>query len=328
MVRKLKNTPFADLLSLMVNWAKALRGETASPTLLSDASFNEEAFVETYGAKPFFMLSRNLARLHLCYSFGEFNTAVPIARTMRRSAPSLIGNIRTVLFQFWSALALAENYTQASEAERGDDLAQMQDARRAFEVLARSCPENFLCKSLLLSAEIERVTGDQYAAEGSFERAISYANETNMVQHQAIANELYGAFWLRRGNRKIAAVYMREAHEHYARWGAGAKARHLAERYRELLEFLQSAPNEPVPAIGRETLDLSTIIKAAHAVSRNIELEEFLKELLRIAIENAGARKGALIEERDGRLFAVAHGTADAGDVAFLQDTAIGPETP
>ncbi|MFM9884817.1 MAG: ATP-binding protein, partial [Burkholderiales bacterium] len=182
--------------------------------------------------------------------------------------------------------------------------------------------------SLLLSAAIERVAGDQYAAEGFFERAVSYADETHMVQHQALANELYGNFWLQRGNRKIASLYLREAREHYVRWGAHAKARSLTERHSELLAVASPGAAQSVPQSPPETLDLLTIVKAAHAVTLNIELEEFLKQLLTIAIENAGARKGVLIEERERRLFAVVHGTDDAGDVAFLQDAAIGPETP
>ncbi|MFN0303966.1 MAG: sensor histidine kinase [Burkholderiales bacterium] len=253
LVKKLKNVPFADLLALILNWARALRGETASSVSLTDASFDEGAYAQTYGAKPFFMLSRSLARLHLCYTFGALDAAIAIARTARASAPALIGNIRTVLFDFWSALTLAANYARASESERADNLAQMESARRSFEVLARSCPENFLCQSVLLSAEIERVAGDLYGTEGLYERAISYANEANMVQHQALASELYGNFWLRRGNRKIASLYLRQAQEHYLRWGASAKARQLGERHGDLLEVVPRVTNEPVAAIGPET---------------------------------------------------------------------------
>jgi predicted ATPase/signal transduction histidine kinase len=333
LVRKLKNAPFADMLSLTINWAEALRGGTESPVSLTNASFAEEAFLANYGTKPFFLLSWQLARLHLLYSFGMIESAVPIARALRAKAQTLIGNLRTVLFDFWSGLTLAAHYGQASASEREDDLRQMQDAQRSFAVLARSCPENFLCQSLLLSAEIERVTGHDFAAEGLFEQAIGYANDTGMVQHQALAKELYGGFWLGRGNRKIASLYLREARAHYASWGADAKVRALTERHGELLDVTvvdvsdRQVLESPVDS-RRETLDLSTIVKAAHAVTRNIELEAFLKELLRITIENAGARQGVLIEERDGRLFVVAHRMAEGGDNAVLPDVAIDADAP
>ena len=228
-----------------------------------------------------------------------------------------------MLFDFWSALTLAEHHAQATKAERNDDLAQMRNAQRSFAVLAQSCAENYQCQWLLLSAEIERVAGEHHIAQDLFERAISYADESRMVQHQALANELYGNFWLRRGNRKIGLLHLREAHARYARWGADAKARHLAERHSELLEIGPRVTTEIGSA--RETLDLATIGKAAHAVSLSIGLNTFLKELLRIAIENAGARKGVLIEERAGKLFAVVHGTAEADAVSLLEDAAIGP---
>ncbi|HSF46910.1 MAG TPA: GAF domain-containing protein, partial [Burkholderiales bacterium] len=69
-----------------------------------------------------------------------------------------------------------------------------------------------------------------------------------------------------------------------------------------------------------ETLDISTILKAAHAIAEKIDLHEFLKQMLKIAIENAGARRGVLIEEREGELFIAAEGTVDSDQVALPRE--------
>src|SRR5262249_1469834 len=87
-------------------------------------------------------------------------------------------------------------------------------------------------------------------------------------------------------------------------WGAMAK----------VAELDRSAPTEeapvtpavsadsgtrPVPPL--ETIDLTTVMKAAQALSAELELPKLLGDLMRIAIENAGAERGILIlEDSDG----------------------------
>jgi len=50
--------------------------------------------------------------------------------------------------------------------------------------------------------------------------------------------------------------------------------------------------------------------------------------MLKIAIENAGATRGVLIEERQGELFIAAEGTADADEVVLLRDTPLASGAP
>ena len=110
-------------------------------------------------------------------------------------------------------------------------LAEMEQARRSLAILAENCPENFLCQSLLLSAEIERISGHPLAALDLYERAIGYAESTAMLQHQALANELCARFWLERRQAEVAAVFLAAARRAYARWGATAKVSDLERRY-------------------------------------------------------------------------------------------------
>ena len=65
--------------------------------------------------------------------------------------------------------------------------------------------------TLMLSAEIERVCGRDFSAQDLYDRAVRCAAETGLLQHQALANELYGKFWLGRGREKIAEVFLSEA---------------------------------------------------------------------------------------------------------------------
>ncbi|HSE39071.1 MAG TPA: sigma 54-interacting transcriptional regulator [Blastocatellia bacterium] len=319
LIRKLKITSFADALKIMLNWARALEGDTLSPLSLSDESFDEDEYLETYNGNPFFTTFHAVARLHLCYVFEEYAKALEAARAARWTVYQLSGTIWPVIFDFWNSLTLAANYTTATQDERTAYLDEMRKSQRSLQVLADNCPENFLCQSLLLSAEIERVSGRDFSAQDLYDRAVNYASEAGLLQHQALANELFGRFWLGRGQRKIAEVFLVEARDCYAKWGAISKAENLETRHGGLLDRrlrLQRMGSEiggtPTDA---EALDVATAIKAAQAMAREIDLETLLGRLMTIAIENAGAERGSLILERDGQAFIQAEGTLESVEV-------------
>ncbi len=64
----------------------------------------------------------------------------------------------------------------------------------------------------------------------------------------------------------------------------------------ELPEF------SPVPTASPGQVDTTTIIKASHMLSREIHLDRLLDKLMQIVMENAGAQKGVLIIDHDGRM--------------------------
>src|SRR5438132_11182336 len=66
-------------------------------------------------------------------------------------------------------------------------------------------------------------------------------------------------------------------------------------------------------------LDIATVMKAAHAITSELVLEDFLRELVRIAIENAGAQRGVFLQAQDGQLSIAAEGSVDAGAVTLVR---------
>ena len=86
-------------------------------------------------------------------------------------------------------------------------------------------------------------------------------------RERALANELSARFWLERGQRKIAAVFMAEARSGYARWGAAAKVKHLERKYPDILDTETGARlRRPTEAV-TPSLDISTVMKGAHAIT-------------------------------------------------------------
>lgn len=319
--KKLKVASVGDAQKVLLNWARALQGETKAPLSLSDEEFDENEYVEAYGDNPFFLICYAVTKMQLCYVFGEYGKALEASRMGRGIIHHLEGTIWIPVFDFWYALTLAASYADASQDEQETYLGEMEEARRSFAILAENCPENFLVQSLLLSAEIERLAGRELSALELYERALAYAREIRMIQHQALANEMLAKFWLGRGQEMVAAVFLTEARSCYADWGAAAKVESLERNYHEVLNWRMS------PSFGLETietsavdtvadsLDVATAMKAAQAIAREIDLEKLLRTLLSIAIENAGAERGSLLLEQDGQAFVRAEGTRETVDV-------------
>jgi predicted ATPase/signal transduction histidine kinase len=325
LVERLKNVGFADALRLVMGWARALQGQTHSPLALSHShgeGFDEANYVQTYRDNPFFTMFHAIARLHVCYLLDDQAQALNAVRSVRETAHRLTGMIWSVLFDFWGSLTLLANLERASDAaERELWLSDVRLAQRTLGVLARSCADNFLCHSLLLEAELARVDGQHERALALYERAIQFADETATVQHQALANELFARFWLHRGHRGIATQYLRGALAHYEAWGAQAKVRQLLERHSDLFGRIATSPASQTLHAGSEDLDLVTIVKAARAIAESIEPDQLLERLLAIAIENAGARRGLLLEQAEGVVYLVAEGAGDGAAVTLRHGT-------
>jgi PAS domain S-box-containing protein len=324
LIRKLKATGFADSLKLLLNWARALQGKGVAPLSLSGDGIDEQEYVESHRDNPFFTTFHAVTRLKLCYMLGEYQEALSCARTARNVVYHLAGTIWPVEFEFWNGLTLAANYASAGAPERTIYREEIEAAKKTLAVLAENCPENFLCQSLLLSAELERVAGDQLSALDLFERAIRYAQDTGTVQHQALANELCGRFWLGGGHEQVAAVFLGEARQAYDRWGASAKVAELERRYgaalaRNIPEGGRFAAENltgnatTVATAGAEasSIDLVTVMKAARVLAGEIDLERLLEKLMVIALENAGAERGGLVLEHAGAPRVHAHGSGD-----------------
>ena len=163
-----------------------------------------------------------------------------------------------------------------------------------LKLWADNCPENFLNRFALVSAELARITGRDQEAMQLYEQAIRSAGDNGFVQNEGLGHELAANFYRERGFARIADTYLREARSCYVRWGARGKVAHLDEILPRLPEKDRAAtPGGNVAQVGQ--LDAITVAKACQAISGEIVLSDLLDTLMRIVLENAGAEKGYLI---------------------------------
>jgi len=229
------------------------------------------------------------------------------------------------LHNFYDSLSLLALFKDVDPTVQEKYITQVTVNQEKMRQWAENAPMNYLHKWQLVEAEKCRLLGKNYEAGDWYDRAISVAKENGFIQEEALANELAAKFYLTWGKEKIAAGYIQEAYYCYARWGAKAKVTYLEQKYPQLLATILQQTN-PIITSGATIsptlmkgvtstssshsqnlwLDFPAVMKAAQAISQEIELEKLLATLMQIAIAYAGAQTGILVLNQETEWLVVA----------------------
>ena len=326
-LKRVKMEAFEDAPQVILQWARALQGDTERATSLTGDGFDETAYCRAHKNQGLFEMFYLVPKLMLFYSFEDYQAATEILRELNRVLSDYTGTIWDAVTVFYHALLLTGQADLRSGAVElsADVWAKLDTLSARLRHWADNAPENFRAQSLIVSAEIARVGGSDAEALDLFGSALDVAACQECPRELALANELLARFWNRRGHPIVASLFLRAAIDRYAEWGAIAKARQLEEKFPHLLTFafLGESKDITVADSRREAtipLDFATLTKAAHAIAVEIEFDSLLKTLIQISIENAGAQRGIFLQECDGELRMMAEGTTDS---ASLLDAAL-----
>ena len=252
----------------------------------------------------------------------DYSQAVKIAGLTEKYKESLGALIHLPEHNFYYSLSLLAHYPNATKTEKKQYLKQVAAKQKQMKNWAHHAPMNFQNKYELVEAEKARVLGKNLQAMELYDRAIAGAKEQGFVHEEAIANERAAEFYLAINREQVAKAYMTQAYYTYIRWGAKAKVADLDERYPDLIS--RSTPVETnifrvtqttaSSSTQAQSLDLSSILKASRTLSGEIVLSNLLDKMMRIVIENAGAKKGLFVTNPDNewRIEAVATVNNDA----------------
>ena len=188
---------------------------------------------------------------------------------------------------------------------------------RQLAIWAENCPENFENRAALVAAEIARIDGRDLDSMRLYEQAIRSAQINGFVHNEAVANELGGRFYLARGIEAAAYAYLGNARNCYDRWGAHGKVKQLENCYPRLREEKPSTSSAAIhPSVGQ--FDVETVVKASQALAREIVLPKLVEQLMRIALEHAGAERGLLALIRDGQPWIEAEANTGLGEIEVV----------
>ena len=315
-----------------------LKGLTRKPGSFGDDAYDEEMHVQEIRAsgalRSIYWYCK--IKLQALYLFDHYDEALKIALESDEltEGGASFGAVTVPEHYLYYSLTLTALYPTATTEEREHYAAALAKNQAKLKIWADNCPENFLHKYLLVTAEMARLEGNDQEAMAFYEQSIKSARENEYTQNEAIANELAAKFYLAKGFDTVARAYLMEARYGYLRWGATAKVNALDDKYPQLLA--QAALPSQVPQLGETqtitptmssttgtgteaTLDLETVMKASQSLSGEIVLDQLLEKLMRIVIENAGAQKGFLILEKAGKLVIEASGEVEREGIVVLE---------
>ncbi|MDY6991638.1 MAG: ATP-binding sensor histidine kinase [Pseudomonadota bacterium] len=300
------------------------------PCHLSSQHFNEDNVLPLLLKKnnTSALFSAYFAKALLCYLFKDIKQALTYAELADR----YVGNDHTFIHysihNFYYSLTLLAQYPKVNVDKQNEYLKRVQKNQAQLLHWARHAPMNYQHKYDLVTAERARVLGKISQAMIAYERAIQGANRHEYLQEEALANELAAEFYTSLGIHKAAKMYLIDAYYAYLNWGAYAKTKALETQYPFLVRYGENRHHKRHASLDHlltadaatsthtilqqhDNFDLAAVMKAAQTISGEIVLEQLIKKLLHIVVENAGAQKGLLILEKDGQLFVEAEAYAD-----------------
>jgi signal transduction histidine kinase len=273
---------------------------------------------------------------------GEHPRALSRAREAEEFRPMAYGMPHATDIPLWLALAAAKCWDETTDAEeRARLLEHVQAGLLRVRYFAEGSPECFLHKQRLIEAELARIDGRVEEALAAYGEAVELARQQRFLHIEAISAQLAAECHLAVGHPHEGALYMREAREAYERWGALAVVAHLENKHPELYEAparrSSAAHIAPTPTMtttsitGEAELDADTAVRAAQVLSGELDAARVVARLMELALENAGAQKGALVLRRGDALVVVARlsatGTRIATDLSVALADARGVAT-
>ncbi len=312
LVSQLKQQTTLNWLYIYHQTISNLLGKSANPCHLVGEIYDIETMlpihIQTGDRTSLHMLYFH--QLVLCYLFENNLQAIAQSDQARLYEDAAIGLKSYSSLYFYEALANLAVYSNLAIADQAKTMARVEKSLEKIQIWAEHAPMNYLHQLHLIEAERYQVSGQVLAAMEAYDLAIEGAKENGYIQDQALANELAAKFYLKQNRLMIAKAYMREARYYYLQWGALAKVQHLENRYAILFEkslidknLSQDSYSKSISSQSSSNnlalLDLEAVLRSSHAITSEIKLDQLLRTLMGILIENAGAQTGYLLLPKD-----------------------------
>lgn len=265
------------------------------------------------------------AQAYMLLGTGKYEEALQIAAELDNYIHAPMGSLLTADFYFNYSLILTALLKQGETRRKRKFKALISRNQHKLAKWAALCPENFKHKYELIEAEVAGIEGRFQEAITLYHRAIEGARQNEYLQEEAVAWEQAGIFYRDAGLEEEARVFITKAYQCYIRWGAKTKIKVLEDRYPS---FFIKEPGSPLPDFFEATtttgttstlLDLSTVMQTSQAISSEIVLDRLLQKIMKMAVVNAGAQRGFLILETDGKLTIEAAEDVEDQDIRVRQ---------
>jgi predicted ATPase/signal transduction histidine kinase len=308
--RKASYEDIASFIVIYQRHVQQLRGHSKSFESLSGEGFDETEIETRLASRGLQLMScaYYITKMRARYMAGAYEEARQAALAAEKLVGVLAGLIALFDYHFYRALTMAACCRDAPPAQQQELLELVRQHHQKLMVWTRLCPENFRSAERLVAAELARLTGKGEEAMKGYEEAMLAAREQSFIHIVAMAAELAARSAKERGLGTAANAYAREAWEAYRQWGAEAKARQLEAQWPHIA--VTRDVGHGTTTTGSYQLDALSVVKAQQAVSSEIVLDRLVGTLMSVALQSAGAQRGALLLKQGDTLEVVAFSDA------------------
>lgn len=213
---------------------------------------------------------------------------------------SIINNsFDSYVFQyfFYSSLCLYEMYEDSSVEIKSKIRVVLMKYYTKIKFYSDLCPENYNDKYLILKAIYFSLQKNFKEALKLLEQSMIESKKNNDILTEAIANEI--AFIVCRDNGiiNVSKVYIINSINLYEKWGAHRKVNQLCISNRNLLTGndlkLSVEMNNRISEI--ENIEMDSVIKILQIISKEMDINILLKNLMNIIIENTKAERVVIL---------------------------------
>ncbi|MBU0990969.1 MAG: diguanylate cyclase [Proteobacteria bacterium] len=296
-----------------------------NPQLFNGPHFNEQQVIRDWKEKNNFsgLFYFYTLKIIALYQVGRYDEIAEYTRKAHQIIPMAKPIFVSVFFSYFDMLTCLALCHGLLGREKKRLLRYVDKRMKQLRAYADLEPGKHQPWFYLIKAERAWVCGRDTDAMTYYGQAIPSFGTLPSVYLQAMACERAACFYLDRNQPILARAFAIETSRLYRTSDLKALSRRLKSG--PLGQFLKDWWPDPGSSadesrfIGKEeNLDLSTVMKTAQALSGEIVLEKLLSTIMKISIENAGARKGFLILVREQGLFIEAWRSLDRKDAGVL----------
>ncbi len=314
-----------------------MRGNTESVTSFDTNDFKLSNFLSSHPSLDLFSVFPDAYRILGFYIMEQYQLALKHVLDFESKIDSAENYIHGVEYRFHASLVYLRIFKQFDDQEQSRIWKKVNTYYQFVKKVAINAPSNFKKFEYLIAAEMARVKGNGLVATRLYDKAIQSASESDHTQLEAIANECAAKFWLENNKADFAAIHIRKSYYCYNLWGAKRKTEALERQHMQLIAPINIGTINTATTSGSEknessqqsldtsvisnTYDLTSesVLKVSQAISKEITLGGFLKNMMNILIENSGAQKGILLLENNGKYRIEAEGSEYPNETVVLQ---------
>jgi predicted ATPase/signal transduction histidine kinase len=321
LVKKLNQSVALKSILIVRQTVDNLKGKSENPWQLKESIFNYEKMyplLETSNDQ-WSLFTANLMSLILCFLFEKYDMAVEFIPRIRQHLNVAKGSPDTAVFNFFESLSILAFLQKHDRKNQKKYLSRVRKNQEQMKKWSQFAPMNFEHLFCLVEAERFNLEQNSKNAKTFYDLAIQYSNKNGYINYEAIANELTGKFYLKHQDLNRAKDYILLAHHSYMRWGALRKAIDMEKKY-GLFFQKYALPNV---GTGFKNIDIYAVLKASQAISKTMEFDRLMTELVRVVIEYSGAQKACIFLYSDKVLKIEAIAKTDPDKIKFFNSMVV-----